>query len=128
MADHARPVETLTRRMKAGCRDTRTLSEMKFPVWSRSLSCQGTAKASLGCVNLPVVCAGALIRPGDVVVGDDDGVVAVSREQAAAIAQASEQRVTKENATRETLAKGESGLDIYGWRDKLTALRLEYRK
>jgi 4-hydroxy-4-methyl-2-oxoglutarate aldolase len=113
--------------IEAGCRDTRMLGEMKFPVWSRAVSCQGTVKASLGSVNIPVVCAGALIRPGDVVVGDDDGVVVVPRENALAIAQASEQRMAKENATRERLAKGESGLDIYGWRDKLKALGLEYK-
>ena len=114
--------------IEAGCRDVRALSEIKFPVWSRAISSQGTVKASLGSVNIPVVCAGAQICPGDVVVGDDDGVVVVPRDRAAAVAEAAQQRMVKENATRERLAKGESGLDIYGWRQKLTALGLEYRK
>ena len=113
--------------IEAGCRDIRALSEMRFPVWSRAISSQGTVKASLGSVNIPVVCAGALIRPGDVLVGDDDGVVVVKRESALEVVQASEKRVAKEDATRERLAKGESGLDVYGWRPKLTALGLEYR-
>jgi 4-hydroxy-4-methyl-2-oxoglutarate aldolase len=113
--------------IEAGCRDIRALTGMKFPVWSRAISSQGTVKASLGSVNIPVVCAGALIRPGDVIVGDDDGVVVVKRETALEVAQASEKRVAKEDATRERLAKGESGLDVYGWRQKLTALGLEYQ-
>jgi 4-hydroxy-4-methyl-2-oxoglutarate aldolase len=112
--------------IEAGCRDIRGLSEMKFPVWSRAVSSQGTVKASLGSVNIPVVCAGALISPGDVVVGDDDGVVVVKREEAADVLKAAEQRMSKENATRERLAKGESGLDVYGWRQKVTALGLLY--
>jgi len=113
--------------IEAGCRDVRALSEIKFPVWSRAISSQGTVKASLGSVNIPVVCAGAQIRPGDVIVGDDDGVVVVPRESAAAVAQAAQQRMVRENATRERLAKGESGLDVYGWRQKLTTLGLEYK-
>lgn len=112
--------------IEAGCRDIRALAEIKFPVWSRAVSSQGTVKASLGSVNIPVVCAGAPISPGDVVVGDDDGVVVVKREEAADVLKAAEQRVSKENATRERLAKGESGLDIYGWRQKVTALGLQY--
>jgi 4-hydroxy-4-methyl-2-oxoglutarate aldolase len=114
--------------IEAGCRDVRSLSEIKFPVWSRAISSQGTVKASIGSVNIPVVCAGARICPGDVIVGDDDGVVVIQRDQAADVAQASAQRVAQENVTRERLLKGESGLDIYGWRQKLTALGLEYRK
>src|SRR5580704_10717272 len=113
--------------IEAGCRDVRVLSGIKFPVWSRAISSQGTVKASLGSVNIPVVCAGAQICPGDVVVGDDDGVVVVPRDCAGVTAEAAQQRLVKENATRESLAKGESGLDIYGWRQKLTALGLEYR-
>jgi len=112
--------------IEAGCRDIRGLSEMKFAVWSRAVSSQGTVKASLGSVNIPVVCAGAQISPGDVVVGDDDGVVVVKREEAAEVLKAAEQRMAKENVTRERLAKGESGLDIYGWRQKVTALGLQY--
>ena len=113
--------------IEAGCRDVRALSEIKFPVWSRAISSQGTVKASLGSVNVPVVCAGAQICPGDVVIGDDDGVVVVPRDTAAVVAQATQQRMVKESATRERLAKGESGLDVYGWREKVTALGLEYR-
>jgi 4-hydroxy-4-methyl-2-oxoglutarate aldolase len=113
--------------IEAGCRDVRPLSEIRFPVWSRAISSQGTVKASLGSVNIPVVCAGAQIRPGDVVIGDDDGVVVVPRKNAEAVAQAAQQRVDKENATRERLAKGESALDISGWRQMVKALGLEYR-
>jgi 4-hydroxy-4-methyl-2-oxoglutarate aldolase len=114
--------------IEAGCRDVRALAEAKFPVWSRSISSQGTVKATLGSVNVPVVCAGAQIVPGDVVVADDDGVVVVSRATARAVIQASDQRMVKEEATRQRLANGESGLDIYGWREKLAALGLEYRE
>jgi 4-hydroxy-4-methyl-2-oxoglutarate aldolase len=114
--------------IEAGCRDVRALAEVKFPVWSRSISSQGTVKATLGSVNIPVVCAGAQIMPGDVVVADDDGVVVVSRLAAEAVIQASAKRMAKEETTRRRLANGESGLDIYGWREKLVALGLEYRK
>ena len=81
----------------------------------------------MGSVNIPVVCAGAQISPGDVVVGDDDGVVVVKREEAGAVLKAAQQRIAKENVTRERLAKGESGLDVYGWRQKLTTLGLQYQ-
>jgi 4-hydroxy-4-methyl-2-oxoglutarate aldolase len=113
--------------IEAGCRDIRALTEMKFPVWSRAIGSQGTVKATLGSVNIPVVCAGAAICPGDVIVGDDDGVVVVKRELAPEVVQLSEQRIKKEALTRERLAKGESGLDVYGWRQKVAALGLEYK-
>jgi 4-hydroxy-4-methyl-2-oxoglutarate aldolase len=99
---------------------------MQFPVWSRAVSAQGTVKESLGSVNVPVVCADALIRPGDVIVADDDGVVVVKREDAAAVVEASAARVKKESASRERLASGELGLDIYAMREKLAALGLKY--
>jgi len=110
----------------AGCRDVRTLTEMKFPVWSRGASSQGTVKSTLGSVNVGVVCAGAYIEAGDVIVADDDGVVVVKRAAAHEVAAASEQRLRKEEATRERLARGELGLDIYGLRARIKELGLEY--
>ena len=110
----------------AGCRDVRFLTEMKFPVWSRGASSQGTVKSTLGSVNVGVVCAGAYIEAGDLIVADDDGVVVVKRAAAHEVAAASEQRLRKEEATRERLARGELGLDIYGLRARIKELGLEY--
>lgn len=112
--------------IEAGCRDVRALTEMQFPVWSRAISSQGTVKATLGSVNVPVICAGALIQPGDVVAADEDGVCIVSRDKAKEVADASEARTQKEAATRERLARGELGVDIYGLRKKLADLGLKY--
>ena len=112
--------------IEAGCRDVRALTEMKFPVWSRAVSSQGTVKATLGSVNVRIVCAAAAIEAGDVIVADDDGVVVVKRGDAAGVVAASHQRVRKEEATRERLARGELGLDIYGLRAKVAELGLKY--
>ncbi len=109
-----------------GCRDVRELTDMKFPVFARAFSARGTVKAALGAVNVPVVCAGALVRPGDIVMADDDGVLVVPREHAAAAAEASAKREAKEAATRVRLAAGELGLDIYGMRDTLQRAGLYY--
>jgi 4-hydroxy-4-methyl-2-oxoglutarate aldolase len=110
----------------AGCRDVRAISEMGFPVWSRAISARGTVKASLGAVNVPIVCAGVAISPGDVVVGDDDGVVIVPRKAAAAVTKAGREREAKEAESRKRLAAGELGLDLQGMRPKLAALGLVY--
>jgi 4-hydroxy-4-methyl-2-oxoglutarate aldolase len=110
----------------AGVRDTTELTEMKFPVWAKAISAQGTVKASPGSVNVPVVCAGMLVNPGDVIVGDADGIVVVPRTSAAEAAKASQQRIAKEEKTRALLAKGELGVDIYGLRAKLKELGIEF--
>ncbi|MES2187464.1 MAG: 4-carboxy-4-hydroxy-2-oxoadipate aldolase/oxaloacetate decarboxylase [Pseudomonadota bacterium] len=109
-----------------GCRDVRELTEMQFPVFARAFSAKGTVKGSVGSINVPVVCAGVLVRPGDVVMADDDGVLVVPREHAAAAAEASAKRETKEAATRARLSAGELGLDIYGMRDALAKAGLYY--
>jgi 4-hydroxy-4-methyl-2-oxoglutarate aldolase len=112
--------------LDVGCRDAAEISEMKFPVWSRAISAKGTVKASVGSVNVPVVCAGMQVKPGDVVVADDDGVVVVDRKQAAEIARLGQEREKKEAGSRARLQKGELGLDIYGMRRKLEEQGLKY--
>jgi 4-hydroxy-4-methyl-2-oxoglutarate aldolase len=110
----------------AGARDSATLAAMNFPVWSKAISAQGTVKETAGSVNVDVVCAGAIVHPGDVIVGDSDGVVVVPRDRAAEIARLGAERRAKEERTRQRLLSGELGLDIYGLRAKLTALGVEY--
>jgi 4-hydroxy-4-methyl-2-oxoglutarate aldolase len=110
----------------AGVRDIGELTTMQFPVWSKTVSAQGTVKETPGNVQTPLVCAGAYVRPGDVIVADDDGVVVVRREEAARVAQASQEREDNEAEKRERLASGELGLDIYGMRERLTERGLRY--
>lgn len=112
--------------LDVGCRDAREITQMQFPLWSRAISAKGTVKATLGSVNLPVVCAGVQVNPGDAVVADDDGVVIVRRAEAARVAQAGEERENKEAASRAKLAAGALGLDLYGMRKALEEKGLKY--
>jgi 4-hydroxy-4-methyl-2-oxoglutarate aldolase len=110
----------------AGVRDTRTLRQMGFPVWSRAVSAQGTIKETLGSVNLPIICGGQLVNPGDVVVADDDGVVVVRRDEVMQVLEATRRRADLEEQKALRLASGELGLDIYNMRPRLAEKGLRY--
>jgi 4-hydroxy-4-methyl-2-oxoglutarate aldolase len=126
LAESARAHGVVGLIIDAGVRDVKDLTEMDFPVWSKAVSEQGTVKATAGSVNVPIVCAGAAVSPGDVIVADADGVVVVKRETGGEVARLASERFAKELKTRERLKAGELGVDFYGLRAKLAELGVRY--
>jgi len=126
LAESARAHGVVGLIIDAGVRDVHDLTEMQFPVWSKAVSAQGTVKASPGSVNVPVVCAGTIVWPGDAIIADVDGVVVVKRENAAEVVRLAGERFVKEQKTRERLKAGELGVDFYGLRAKLAELGVRY--
>jgi 4-hydroxy-4-methyl-2-oxoglutarate aldolase len=112
--------------LEAGCRDVSELTKMQFPVWSKAVFAQGTVKETVGNVNTPIVCAGQLINPGDLIVADDDGIVVVRRKEAAEVLRLSREREEKEAKSRQRYLKGDLSLDVYNMRPKLAERGLKY--